>query len=566
MTYFKCQASHESRKKALLTSTEQGVWDWIDEISKDISLFHSCDTYYCEEHKALGDDYYEEFKSIDMLVIFMALNLEDNSRALSVDLKYAIENNIPVLPLAMENSTAKRFKACFGDNILKYIDTELLCAKHYIRKNDFKFARNALWRAIKECKTNGGYGVFIDNNRIIPYADLYITLGDAFMINDDLKQAEECYNKSIEALNFYEKEIENPSKEEALRAADCWLRLANVFFSDTFHFYIYYKALNCVKHAMVYVDKAEAFEKDDNTALYRARFELMRAKIFSSSPADEKQMSIFKNNLYVIEELAKKNKCEELFLQLCREYTDAGKTLIYRSAFDGATVLLQNALALVDSCPFYVNEDRLEWLRGEINTKLGVLSSLQGNEKLCEVYCLDAIDTLTEITEKYKDPNFTMLLAEAYITCSNIDKYYGRCAVNTYKSLYRMRPNTYRDMVIAARRNLFKQGQFRFFDYFWIKLHFIEKDASGFMVFENKKTKCRHRLYIIIDGELPKDEIETINIDECVLDELDGMRYENPSPLRVKPKLPSNEEIPPDELIHIVFKSGPSGMYLRLYG
>ena len=564
MPHLKCRNPHKGRKRALLTGTEQSVYDFLDRISLDVSRIHLCDLYYCEKYEGLGQDYKDELKGLDMMVVFMALNLEEESRALSLDLKYAIENNIPILPLAMENPSAKKFKSYFGDNILAYIASELLMAKHYLEKGEFKLSRNALWRVIKECKTNGGYGKFIDNNRIVPYVDTYITLGDAFVMHDDLKQGEECYTKAIETLNFYEKEIENPCKEEALRVADCWLRLTKVFYSDNFH--IFYKALSCLKHSMAYVNRAKEFGDDDDTALCGAKFELMRSKILSTNSADPKQMSIFKNNLIAIEELVNKSSSEELFLQLCYEYADAGIALLGRSAFDGAELLLQKALVLVDSCPFYINEDRLERLRAEINTKLGVLSSLKGNEKLSEVYCLEAIDALTDLAENLKIPKYASLLAEAYLACSDINKYYGMRAVTCYKSLYRLRPNTYRNKVKEARRILFRRDLFGFFDYFWIKLHYIEKDDNGYMIFENKKNNCRHRLRIIIDGESPADEIETINIDECILDEVDGKKNECPPALRLKPKLPSKEKTPPDELIHIVFKSASSGMYLRIYG
>ena len=85
------------------------------DIANEILNVCDCAVYFCRENSTPDENYFFNLSSVQLIVFPVTSKLlNGNNRSIDVDLKYAIENNIPVLPLMQEEGLEEKFNGVFG--------------------------------------------------------------------------------------------------------------------------------------------------------------------------------------------------------------------------------------------------------------------------------------------------------------------------------------------------------------------------------------------------------------------------------------------------------------------
>ena len=109
--------AYRNKPKVYFTCHPEDFGRYFDEISEQIQKTHDCVIYYAKDMSAPYEDenWQEDLEHINLFVFPVTLNLlRGGNRALDTDLPFAIDHNIPVLPLMMEHGLDSLFTQYFG--------------------------------------------------------------------------------------------------------------------------------------------------------------------------------------------------------------------------------------------------------------------------------------------------------------------------------------------------------------------------------------------------------------------------------------------------------------------
>ena len=90
---------------------------YFDILSKDILSLNDCSIWYLENYDAERDEaFFENIKRMQLFVMPVTLEfLTADNLAFNVDVKFALDNNIPVLPIVLESGLVSEFNKRFGE-------------------------------------------------------------------------------------------------------------------------------------------------------------------------------------------------------------------------------------------------------------------------------------------------------------------------------------------------------------------------------------------------------------------------------------------------------------------
>ena len=84
-------------------------------ISQDILKIKDCAIFYAPNDDIVDEEYYQNLKQMQLFVFSVTSKLlQDNNRAINVDLQFAIANNIPVLPIIEEEGVEGIYEKFFN--------------------------------------------------------------------------------------------------------------------------------------------------------------------------------------------------------------------------------------------------------------------------------------------------------------------------------------------------------------------------------------------------------------------------------------------------------------------
>lgn len=105
-------------RKIFLSFNSEDYARYFDIIVDDLLKYQDCIIYYDENNKAdafENDEIYQCFESINLFVFIITNHLlSAPCRNVQISLKYAQDNNVPILPIMVENSSREQFKEKFG--------------------------------------------------------------------------------------------------------------------------------------------------------------------------------------------------------------------------------------------------------------------------------------------------------------------------------------------------------------------------------------------------------------------------------------------------------------------
>ena len=95
--------SIQNKSRIYFSSTSEDFDKYFEEISEDILNISNSVIYYKANNSISSKDILEDLSEINLFIIIVTKKfLEDECDARSIELKYAIDNNIPILPIIME--------------------------------------------------------------------------------------------------------------------------------------------------------------------------------------------------------------------------------------------------------------------------------------------------------------------------------------------------------------------------------------------------------------------------------------------------------------------------------
>ncbi len=109
--------SSVKKPRVYFTCHPEDFEKYFDEICEHILRSNNCAIYYAEDMSASyqDEDWRNDLEQMNLFVIPVTfLLLRGGNRALDIDLHFAVENHIPVLPLMMENGLDDLFMQHFG--------------------------------------------------------------------------------------------------------------------------------------------------------------------------------------------------------------------------------------------------------------------------------------------------------------------------------------------------------------------------------------------------------------------------------------------------------------------
>lgn len=106
------------KPKIFFSCHENDFKEYYETIKEEIFNCCDCAIFYNDEYdvKNISNEYYEILINMNLLVIPVTTNLlTTNNRSIDIDLKFALERNIPILPLVQENKIEQIFSKKFGN-------------------------------------------------------------------------------------------------------------------------------------------------------------------------------------------------------------------------------------------------------------------------------------------------------------------------------------------------------------------------------------------------------------------------------------------------------------------
>lgn len=109
--------SPQGKPRVYFTCHEQDHQAYFQQITDEILQISDCAVFYYEPGEvALNEDYYLNLSQIQLMVMPVTSRLlYTPNRAMDVELAYAMEHHIPVLPLMQERNLEEKFNEKFGD-------------------------------------------------------------------------------------------------------------------------------------------------------------------------------------------------------------------------------------------------------------------------------------------------------------------------------------------------------------------------------------------------------------------------------------------------------------------
>ncbi len=453
-------------------------------------------------------------------------------------------------------------------NILEYLEEELHLARLEMEANLLKDARNTCWKVIKQCKNNGGYGTFLEENRIESYVQAYLLLGEIFLKRDDIVQSKECFKKVQDTLD---NEINNSIKTEFFTKGYLYYRLAQIFSTGLFYDFryvisnyekaIYYFNMHnessCSNQVQTYIDScnlriAEECEKIiDKTDEAVTRYEYVSNQyscLDYTTNIDELIAIAYANyRLGVLHQKQENIKTAtakyEYSIKICNEARQR-----YGDNFDIVKIFLFASI-------------KLHKLHISLNRKNIEFYELL---MLAENYC-----------KKIKTRATEQLLADFYIELFEFNQKYGLLAYRIYEELVTKHPEFYSQDFWKLRNYLWGKKVLCESDFKKTELLVTHKDDNNFLWYNVAPTKSQYKLKVEFIKCCPLGEIKKITITDYLFQKFKGVSvaHHQIEPHIEHIQLCTNTNIMgvritniPDETVLITYENGTTIPYRICYG
>ncbi len=113
--------SPQGKSRVYFTCHPQDFLRCFQKITDELLQCNNCAVYYYEEEPELDEEYYVNLQGMQLMVIPVTKQLLcQSNRAVDVELAYALEHHIPVLPLMQERGMEEKYAEVFGN--LQFLD------------------------------------------------------------------------------------------------------------------------------------------------------------------------------------------------------------------------------------------------------------------------------------------------------------------------------------------------------------------------------------------------------------------------------------------------------------
>ena len=503
-----------------------------------------------------------EMKEMEILIVVVHKELFTKHRDGFIShLSYAIKNGIPIVPVYIERGCFNELKKAFGESVIPYINGELELAKRELELGYLKESRNTIWRVIKQCKSNGGYGRLFDDDRRVPYINAYALLGDVFVKRGDIHQGAECYEKAISELEG----IAQADKDILILKGLCYYKLGCGL--DVFWYSSTKKLKECFEKSIESFSRAQKTEKSEYVSKCIAKSHIRLGKIYEKSGECELGEKSYNEALHIFQYYLDREERDDCYIGICQSLCGLGEMYCHTLDAKKAELYYTWAKRTVDGLPNCVMTDEMQKERCRSLIEISTYCKKMKRSVECEINSLDAIETAKELYKKTKDTELCELITSAYFLLGSINEEYARRALSEYEILLELMPNIYKEKFKMKRYLLWQEGMLKERDFKKIKLRVERELTNGNTVLRDEKGNSYTVRIDILNQQKPHGiaEIEMCKIllPQVAVDEYDpkcSLRLE-----RVGKVLSLPKELP-EEFVTVIYENKKRELLQRVYG
>ncbi len=337
---------------------------------------------------------------------------------------------------------------------LVYLKEELRLAKYQLDVVNFKDSRNTCWRVIKYCRENGGYGDFINNNRIVIYIESYNILGNMFYERGDLGQARECYEKSIRVYYDWIEKIEiSPYIYDII--VSCCYQLSKLFSKAPF---------DDEKNKLNYLQKAVQFsiesQKTFSNSIDNCNLGICYINLGELYAKDNfiKAIDIYDKAYNIFESALKTNIYGDICHYMYRLSICYGDAYIYGADYINAMNYYDKAIDLCQDFLYRTNDLEMNYNFCIGCLKIMELNSISGVKSKHNNIEKDVLCVVEWLAAKFSNIKYQELLADVYFSYKKDMSEYGIKAFEIYRNLFQKQPETYNSKFWRCKKELWDKG------------------------------------------------------------------------------------------------------------